>query len=100
MDNLDFEKSNVTDAFDKLTIELQRTIDFYNSQFRNEPVRKLILTGKFHKINGVDKYLSRLFTIQADKFNGLKKFFVNTEINTVEKMTFLQEILGTSLREI
>ena len=100
LDNLDFEEPNITEAFDKLTIELRRTIDFYNSQFRNEPVRKLILTGKFLKINGIDKFLSGIFTIQTEKFNGLKKFFVNTEVNTVEQMTYLQEILGTSLREI
>ena len=100
LEKLNFEDLPLAKALDKFTIELQRTIDFYNSQFRNIPISKLVLTGKILNINGIDKFLSQLFLINTEKFNSLKQFFINTDIQMIENMTYLSEILGTSLREI
>jgi Tfp pilus assembly PilM family ATPase len=82
------------DSLDKLTIELQRTIDFHTSQFRDAPISNLILTGKFLNINNIDKFFSNLFRIKTEKLNGLKKFFVNTNVKKIEEMTYLPEILA------
>ncbi len=100
LENLNFENFPLTEALDKFTIELQRTIDFYNAQFRNKPISKIIITGKFLNIKGIENYLSQLFMIDSETFNGLKQFVLNTDVEKVEQLTYLQEILGTSLREV
>ena len=95
-----FEELPVSESLDKLTIELQRTIDFYNNQFRNDAITKLVLTGSLLKIKGIEKFLSQLFIIKSEKINLLKYLFINVDSELLENLNFLTETIGTGLREI
>ncbi len=95
-----FQELPVSESLDKLTIELQRTIDFYNNQFRNKAITKLVLTGSLLKIKGIEKFLSQLFIIKSEKINLLKYLFINVDSELLENLNFLTETIGTGLREI
>ena len=94
-----FDELPIADAMDKFTIELQRTIDFYNNQFRNEPLQKIILTGLLNDIVGIDKFLSQLFITHVETFYPLKHFLIYVELSNIEEMTYITEALGVGLRQ-
>ena len=92
------EKINLKSAFDKLTIELQRTIDFYMNQYKYKPVKKIILTGDFFKINEVNNFLSNLFLMDCEIVEPLKKGSVVKSMHELENFEFLNIAIGLGLR--
>ena len=61
--------------------EIKRALDFYASNYPEEPISKLVLSGGGSKVQGLCEFFKKETGIVAELFNP----FVNTEIN--EKKT-------------
>ena len=89
----DSEEINISSKFDRLTIEIQRTIDFYQNQYKFEPVSKFILTGNFQNIKKSDKFFSNLFMVETNYIKPLQKGNISIKTEDLEKIEFLTEAI-------
>ncbi len=94
-----YENYPLSEAIDRLTIEIQRTMDFYNNQYRDDPIVKFILTGKLLFINSIEKFLSETFAIKVEKFNPLKDIYIQTDFDDFDSINCINELIGAGLRE-
>ena len=90
-----------TEIFDRASLEIQRSIDYYNSFYHREPVKRIFLSGEFVKINNLEDYIAKLFNVEAQKFDPIK--IVNIErrkkLKIEEAETFyFAELIGGGLR--
>ncbi len=59
-------------------MEIQKAIDFYNSNFPDAPLNKIVVSGGGAKVSGIDKYFSEEMGMMVEIFNP----FTQTEVNT------------------
>lgn len=75
--------SNITkNIYSNITSEIQKTIEFYNSQNgENIEIEKIILGGCGVCIQNIDKYISNKLKIQTELCNSLKNISHKLEIS-------------------
>jgi hypothetical protein len=59
----------ITESFDKISMEIQKTLDYYSMTYRRKRIDNFILSFGFKNIPGVDDYFKRLFGITIHKMN-------------------------------
>lgn len=59
-------------------MEIQKAIDFYNSNFPDAPLSKIVISGGGAKVSGIAQYFSEEMALPVEVFNP----FVKTEVNT------------------
>ncbi len=50
-------------------MEIQKAIDFYNSNFPENPLSKIVMSGGGAKVKGLDKFFSKETSLPAEVFN-------------------------------
>ncbi len=63
--DLDIEMGN-TAAYDHVALELQRSLDYYESNFRQSPIRKLYLAPTLRELPGFSKYIKDNLNIHVE----------------------------------
>ncbi|KAA0257354.1 hypothetical protein FHQ18_09920 [Deferribacter autotrophicus] len=82
----------IKNSIDRISLEIQRTIDYYNRFIKKGSINRIYITGKLNNIKALTKYYSKLFNIKTD--------LIITEQNIKEtdydldNFDYLTEILG------
>ena len=63
--DLDIETGN-TAAYDHVALELQRSLDYYESNFRQTPIRKLYLAPTSRELPGFSEYIKENLNIHVE----------------------------------
>jgi len=83
-DNPDLHKASnaARNIYSNITSEIQKAIEFYNSQNgENTEIEKIILGGSGVCIQNIDKYISNKLKIQTELCNSLKNISHNLDIS-------------------
>lgn len=83
----------LTSSIDRLTIQIQRTLDLYFQTYRFEPVSSIILTGEGTKIPYLDKYWSNIFAMPVRK-EFFSKFVTSNIDESIENLNYFSEMIG------
>ena len=59
------QASNPTDYFDRIVLEVQRSLDYYDSHFRQAPLNSLVLAPMPHAIPGLLEHLNANLNVKA-----------------------------------
>ncbi len=97
--DFNYEDYPLSASIDRLILEIQRTIDFYNNQYRNFPIAKFVLTGQAANINSFDKLLSQIFAIESLKFDILKSVIFEVDPVEVDSIPYIRESISVGLRD-
>ncbi len=92
----------ISSSFDKISIEIQRTIDYISSGHKIRGVDKMITLGFINKIKKSDIYLSKLFSIKADKLEASKavEFDSSIDFSMVNDMLYFDVAVGAAMRSL
>ncbi|MEF3254440.1 MAG: pilus assembly protein PilM [Deferribacterales bacterium] len=90
------ELDAITNAVDKLTIQVQRTMDLYFQTYRSENVSSIVISGRGIDIPDLDRYWSEIFAMQVKKVNIGKLAKVNIDFD-IRKLNYLDEMVGLGL---
>ncbi len=93
---------NISNAFDQFTIEIQRTIDYLTTVQKMGRVERIITIGKINRINKIDRYISRLFSLETVKFQPQKlvEFGDDIDFSIVGNMNYFEVCIGAALKEV
>lgn len=61
----------LTDFADRLALEIQRSLDYYDSRFRQAAIQKVYLTGEGARIRGLEAYLESALGMDFEYFHPL-----------------------------
>ncbi|MEF8793840.1 pilus assembly protein PilM [Thiohalorhabdus sp.] len=61
----------LTDFADRLALEIQRSLDYYDSRFRQAAIQKIYLGGEGARIQGLEAYLEEALGIAFEFFHPL-----------------------------
>ena len=61
----------LTDFADRLALEIQRSLDYYESRFRQAAIRKVHLGGEGARIRGLEGYLEEALGLEFEFFHPL-----------------------------
>ena len=61
----------LTDFADRLALEIQRSLDYYDSRFRQAAIQKIYLGGEGARIQGLEAYLEEALGIEFEFFHPL-----------------------------
>ncbi len=92
----------MSEAFDRISIEIQRTIDFAISTLKLGNIESMITLGFANRIKKVDAYLSRLFSMKVERLEPAKKveFDSSIDFSLLKEMYYFDTALGASFRRI
>ncbi len=92
----------LTDVFDKMSIELQRTIDYVISNQKLGAIDGIVTLGSINRIKKADVYLSRLFSMKVEKMETAKKveFDSAVDFSIVAQMHCFDVAVGAALRKL
>ena len=85
-------------AFDKLVLEVQRSLDYYDRYFAQPPVAGLVLTPTEAPIPGLDEYLNQSLGISVRHLDLTEVVDMDTELTMTQQAHCLPAI-GAALRE-
>ncbi len=93
---------SISEAFDQFTIEVQRTIDYITTVQKIGNIERLVSIGELNRINKVDSYISKLFSLETVKFEPQKivEFDDKIEFSVLEHMKYFEVCVGAAIREI
>ncbi|MGC8924669.1 hypothetical protein [Calditerrivibrio sp.] len=98
MKNGDDEYAIVASVVDRLSMQIQRTLDLYFQTYRGGPPSNIIITGMGVKIPDLDKYISELFALPAFKESFMK--LMGTEIDLdFKRLDYLDAMICLGLEE-
>jgi len=69
-----------TVAYDHVALELQRSLDYYESNFRQTPIRKLYLAPTLRELPGFSKYIKDNLNIEVELLDLNNLFHSETKI--------------------
>ncbi len=92
----------MTDAFDRISIELQRTIDFATSTLKLGAIDHIITLGFANRIKKADVYISKLFSMQTEKLEAAKiiEFDSSVDFSLIKEMNYFDTAIGAALRRL
>jgi type IV pilus assembly protein PilM len=93
-------RESIREILESFVLEIQRSIDFYHTQFRGERIRKIILTGGGVLIPGFHPYLSSYFDIEVIPDNPFLKIHYDPMLfgGLVEMAPRFSSAVGLALR--
>jgi len=93
---------SISEAFDQFTIEIQRTIDYITTVQKIGNVEKLVSIGELNKINKVESYISKLFSLETIKFEPQKvvEFEDEIDFSILKNMEYFETCIGAAIRQI
>lgn len=92
----------ITASFDKMSIEIQRTIDYLSSSRKMGGVNKIITLGFLNFIKKSDVYLSKLFSVGVEKLETAKmiEFDSSVDFSMVKDMFYFDVAAGAAMRDL
>jgi hypothetical protein len=92
-------RNNIIDIIDKLSLEIQRTIDYYSMTYKKSPVKNFIISGIPKIIPNYADYLSKLFSVSVSLENTEKLITIKSEdIPDLSKLKFPFICIGAAIR--
>jgi MSHA biogenesis protein MshI len=70
----------LTDFADRLALEIQRSLDYYDSRYRQAAIQKIYLGGEGARIQGLEAYLEEALGIAFEFFHPLDYLEADAEI--------------------
>lgn len=83
------------DFADRLALEIQRSLDYYGSRYREAAINKVFLSGEGARIRGLEGYLSSMLGLELEFFNPLH--YLEVEEAALEQMGELGESIFEGL---
>jgi len=92
----------ITASFDKMSIEIQRTIDYLSSSRKMGGVNKIVTLGFINSIKKSDVYLSKLFSVGVEKLEAAKlvEFDSSVDFSMVKDMLYFDVAVGAAIRDL
>ncbi len=84
---------------DRLVLEFQRSLDYYESQMGKSPINKIILMPRQHDSEAMASSLNQLLTASVSVLD-LAAFLDSEEILTTEEQQIYMPVIGATLRGI
>jgi type IV pilus assembly protein PilM len=66
-------------VLEKMTAEIQRSLDYYKSQFNVERIDRALLTGGGANLKNIASYLGGEFRLPVDHFNPVGRFLLDSK---------------------
>ncbi len=88
----------ITSVIDRLSMQVQRTLDLYFQTYRGEPPSSIIVTGYGSRIPEFDRYISELFAMPVYKESFTKLMETDIEID-FKKLNLLEAMICAGLEE-
>jgi len=66
-------------VLEKMTAEIQRSLDYYKSQFNVERIDRVLLTGGGANLKNIASYLGEELHLPVEHFNPLKEFLFDSK---------------------
>ena len=82
---------------DRLVLEIQRSLDYYESQMGKSPITRITIAPRMHDTHEMSKALDELLTAQVSPFN-LADFMLADVPLTPELQQFALPAIGATLR--
>ncbi len=92
----------ISNAFDQFAIEIQRTIDYITTVQKMGKIEKIVTIGEINKINRLDNYITKLFSLETIKFQPQKlvEFGEDIDFSSLEHVNYLELCIGAALKEV
>ncbi len=93
--------NTIVSSFDKMSIEIQRTIDYLLSSQKKVGIDRIITIGSINRIKRIDVYLSKLFSISAEKLESSKliEFDSSIDFSALKEMFYTDIVIGAAMRK-
>lgn len=89
----------ISEAVDKISLEIQRTIDYYFQQFRAGEIQKILITGDILKVPHYGKYVQNLFNIETVCYEASKELTLNIDENiNFDEIKYITESIGLGMK--
>lgn len=85
-----------------LVIDIQRSLDFYRTQYRDNPVEKIIISGAYSGLNELIQMLGEVLQIPVEKANLMNKIKINKKFDKFyinNQLPSMAAGLGLALRK-
>lgn len=79
---------------DRLALEIQRSFDYFQAQFHENSIDKIILTGGSSNLIGITEYFSKMLSVPVEKDNFTKNIHINANNIDIEQ-NYLNNIMIT-----
>lgn len=93
--------NTISEAVDRISVEIQRTMDYYFQIHKTGGVEMILITGEILNIKEYKKYLQNLFNIETAAYEAANEITVNInndiDLNDVGNLT---ESIGLGLKII
>jgi Tfp pilus assembly PilM family ATPase len=91
--------NDIISSLDKLSLEIQRTIDYFTITYKQPTTKNFIISGTITKIPEYDKYLSKLFSVNIDVEDNKQVLTVSENITPdFSSMHYPFVCIGAALR--
>ncbi|BAI80719.1 hypothetical protein DEFDS_1251 [Deferribacter desulfuricans SSM1] len=84
--------TTIRDNIDRVSLEIQRTLDYYNRYISKGKVESINIIGKFNSIKSIEKYYNKLFNLKINK--TIPENFIAESNHEFDDFDYLIEILG------
>jgi len=90
-------KEYLTDFAERVALEVQRSLDFYDSRYRQAAIRTVYLAGEGARVHGLEDYLSSALDLTFHYFNPLDYLAATDDLHEAkdEHASLVQEGLYT-----
>lgn len=92
-----FGDMNLNVIIRNLTTAIYRSLDYFEVNYKNHDIEKLILSGGGSKLTGFDTHLANEFGIEVERLNLLSSMEVNTEKVSKKYLSEIAPLLGVSI---
>ncbi|MGA1862872.1 hypothetical protein OWM07_08310 [Deferribacter thermophilus] len=91
-DEMNNISSTIRDNIDRISLEIQRTLDYYNRYINKGSVNSINIIGRFNRIKAIEKYYNKLFNMKVIK--TVPENYVAESNFNFEDFDYLIETLG------
>jgi len=89
----------ISEAVDKISLEIQRTIDYYFQQVSADQIQNILVTGDILKVPHYGKYVQNLFNIETVCYEASKELTldIDEKIN-FDELKYITESIGLGMK--
>jgi len=89
----------ISEAVDKISLEIQRTIDYYFQQFSAEQIQSILITGDILKVPNYGKYVQNLFNIETVCYEASKELTLDIDEKIdFDELKYITESIGLGMK--
>lgn len=89
----------ISEAVDKISLEIQRTIDYYSQQFNSGEMQHILITGDILKIPNYGKYIQNLFNIETVCYEASKELTLDIDEKIdFDELKYMAESIGLGMK--